>query len=246
MHKVNIYSFSCLSLLFCLPLWFRRSLFLLWQLLLLHSVYLISTDAFVPKVKPEHVISFGDAIFAFAITLMTLSIDIPDLPTNLTEPQLLNKLYVLYPQVESYIISFAVISIFWISYHQVFNYITRSHISMVYLNLLFLLLITFLSFTTSLVIEYGSYQIPYIIYCVVVILTSSLLALIWWHATKDYRLVDKDVHPLFIRGMMLNLLLVPFVFAISIVVSFFNLDIAQYLWLVILPLSIAVRRKYRH
>jgi uncharacterized membrane protein len=45
----------------------------------------MSTNVFVPKVKPEHVISFGDAIFAFAITLMTLSIDIPDLPANLTE-----------------------------------------------------------------------------------------------------------------------------------------------------------------
>jgi len=177
---------------------------------------------------------------------MTLSIDIPDLPNNLTETQLLSRLGDLYPQVESYIISFAVISIFWISYHQVFNFITRSHISMVYLNLLFLLLITFLSITTSLVIEYGSYQIPYVIYCVVVILTSSLLALIWWHATKDYRLVAKDTNPLLIRGIMLNLLLVPFVFAISIVVSFFNLDIAQYVWLVIVPLSIAVRRKYGH
>jgi uncharacterized membrane protein len=206
----------------------------------------MSTDAFVPKVKPEHIISFGDAIFAFAITLMTLSIDIPDLPTNLTESQLLSRLYELYPQVESYIISFVVISIFWISYHQVFNFITRSHISMVYLNLLFLLLITFLLITTSLVIEYSSYQIPYVIYCIVVILASSLLAIIWWHATKDYRFVDKDIHPLFIRGMMINLLLVPFVFAISILVSFFDLDIAQYLWLVIVPLNITVRRKYRH
>jgi uncharacterized membrane protein len=177
---------------------------------------------------------------------MTLSIDIPDLPTNLTEAQLISTLYDMYPKVESYIISFAVISIFWISYHQVFNFITRSHISMVYLNLLFLLLITFLSITTSLVIEYGSYQISYVIYCVVVIMTSSLLALIWRYATKDYRLVDKDVHPLFIRGLMVNLLLVPFVFAISILVSFFNLDIAQYLWLIIIPLSIAVRRRYRH
>jgi hypothetical protein len=33
----------------------------------------------IPKIKPEHVVSFDDAIFAF-ITLMTLSIDIPDLP----------------------------------------------------------------------------------------------------------------------------------------------------------------------
>jgi hypothetical protein len=77
-------------------------------------------------------------------------------------------------------------------------------------------------------------------------MTSSLLALIWRYATKDYRLVDKDVHPLFVRGMMVNLLLVPFVFAISILVSFFDLDIAQYLWLIIVPLNIAVRRKYRH
>ncbi|MDQ3854227.1 MAG: TMEM175 family protein [Thermoproteota archaeon] len=206
----------------------------------------MSTDTFTPKVKPEHVISFGDAIFAFAITLMTLSIDIPDLPPNLTESQLVSRLYEMYPQVESYIISFAVIAIFWISYHQVFNFITRSHISMVYLNLLFLLLITFLSITTSLLIDYGSYQIPYVIYCVVVIMTSSLLALIWWYATKNYRLVDKDIHPLFVRGVMVNLLLVPFVFAISILVSFFDVDIAQYLWLIIAPLNIAVRRKYRH
>jgi uncharacterized membrane protein len=206
----------------------------------------MSTNAFVPKVKPEHVVSFGDAIFAFAITLMTLSIDIPDLPPNLTESQLLSRLYDMYPQVESYIISFAVIAMFWISYHQVFNFIRESHISMVYLNLLFLLLITFLSITTSLVINYGSYQIPYVIYSILVIMTSSLLALIWWHATKDYRLVDKNIHPLFVRGVMANLLLIPFVFAISILVSFFDLDIAQYLWLIIAPLNIAVKRKYRH
>src|ERR671916_1571393 len=216
------------------------SYFLLRRLLHTCSIDM-STDAFVPKVKPEHVIAFGDAIFAFAITLMTISIEIPDLPPNLTESELLGRLYELYPQVESYIISFAVIAIFWISYHQVFNFITRSHISMVYLNLLFLLLITFLSITTSLVINYGSYQIPYVIFSVVVILASSLLALIWWYATKDYRLIDKDVHPLFIRGLMVNLLLVPFVFAISILVSFFNQDIAQYFWLIIVPLSIATR-----
>ncbi len=131
-------------------------------------------------------------------------------------------------------------------YHQVFNFIKESRISMVYLNLLFLLLITFLSITTSLVINYGSYQIPYVIYCIVVIMTSSLLVVIWWLATKNYRLIDKNIHPLLIRGIMVNLILVPFVFAISILVSFFDLNIAQYLWLIIVPLNIAVKRKYRH
>jgi uncharacterized membrane protein len=211
-----------------------------------HALQIYVNRSFVPKVKPEHVVSFGDAIFAFAITLMTLSIDIPDLPEDLTEPQLLSRLYEMYPQVESYLISFAVIAIFWVSYHQVFNFIKESHISMVYLNLLFLLFITLLSVTTSLVINYSSYQIPYVIYSIIVIMTSSLLALIWWHATKDHRLVDKNIHPLFVRGVMVNLISIPFIFAISIFLSFFDLNIAQYLWLIIAPLNIVVRRKYRH
>ncbi|MGB7884140.1 MAG: TMEM175 family protein, partial [Nitrososphaeraceae archaeon] len=121
----------------------------------------MSARVFTPDIKVEHVISFSDAVFAFAITLMALSIDIPDLPLNLSQSQLLDRLYGLYPQVEDYIISFAVIAMFWISYHRVFNHIEGSHISMVYLNLLFLLLMTLLSLTTSIVVNYGSYQIPY-------------------------------------------------------------------------------------
>lgn len=202
--------------------------------------------SFTPIIKVERVISFSDAVFAFAITLMALSIDIPDLPTHLTQSELLDKLYDLYPQFESYVISFAVIAIFWVSYHQVFNHIKGSHITMVYLNLLFLLLITLLSLSTSLVINYGTYQIPYIIYCFIVIMTSSLLATIWWHATRNKRLVDKNLHPFFIKGVLVNLISIPIVFTISIIISFVNLDIAQYFWLIIAPLNITIKRRYKH
>ena len=206
----------------------------------------MSSRSFTPSIKVEHVISFSDAIFAFAITLMALSIDIPDLPSNLTQSELLDKLYDLFPQFESYIISFAVIAIFWVSYHQVFNHIKGSHIIMVYLNLLFLLLITLLSLSTSLVINYGSYHIPYIIYSIMVILTSSLLAMIWWHATKDKLLIDKNLHQFYIKGVMINLISIPLVFTVSIIISFVNLDIAEYFWLVIAPLNIAIKQKYKH
>ncbi len=108
---------------------------------------------------------------------MALTINILDLPTHLTQSKLLDKFYDLYPQVESYVISFAVIEIFWVSYHQVFNHIRGSHITIVYLDLLFLLLITLLSLSTSLVINYRTYQIPYVIYCSIVIMTSLLLAI---------------------------------------------------------------------
>jgi uncharacterized membrane protein len=206
----------------------------------------MSGHTFTPSVKVEHVISFSDAVFAFAITLMALTIDIPDLPPNLSQSELLQRLDDSYPQLEDYVISFAVIAIFWISYHQVFNHIKGSHISMVYLNLLFLLFITLLSLTTSFVTNYASYQIPYIIYCIVVIMTSSLLVLIWWYATKDYRLVDKGMHPLFIKGTFFALLAIPIIFSISIVISFIDLDIAQYFWLGIIPMNVLIRYKYKH
>jgi len=206
----------------------------------------MSARIFTPDIKIEHVISFSDAVFAFAITLMALTIDIPDLPPNLSQSELLQRLDDSYPQLEDYIISFAVIAIFWISYHQVFNHIIGSHISMVYLNLLFLLFITLLSLTTSFVTNYASYQIPYIIYCIVVIMTSSLLVLIWWYATKEYRLVDKGMHPLFIKGTFFALLAIPIIFSISIVISFIDLDIAQYFWLGIIPMNVLIRYKYKH
>jgi uncharacterized membrane protein len=206
----------------------------------------MSARTFTPDIKIEHVISFSDAVIAFAITLMAISIDIPDLPLDLNQSQLLGRLNDMYPQFEDYVISFAVIAIFWISYHQIFNHIKGSHISIVYLNLLFLLLIILLSLTTSLIINYSSYQIPYIIYWIVVIMTSSLLVAIWWYATKGHRLVDKDMHPLFIKGTFFGLVSVPIIFSVSIIISFVNLDIAQYSWLSIIPVNIWIRRKYRH
>ena len=204
-----------------------------------------SPGSFIPSIKLEHLVSFSEAIFAFAITIMTLSIDIPNLPTNLTQAELLKELYGLSPQFESYIISFAVIAIFWVSYHQVFNHIKGSHLTMVYLNLVFLLLITLLSLSTSLVINYGTYQIPYIIYCIIVIMTSLLLALIWWYA-KKHKYLDINLHPFFIKGIFLQLISVPIVFTISIIISFVNLDIAHYFWLLIVPLYTVIRRRYKH
>ena len=205
----------------------------------------MSTKAFTPRIKLDHVIAFSDAVFAFAITLMALTVHIPDLSPSLTEPQLVGKLLDMYPQLESYILSFFIISIFWLSYHQVFNHIRDSYISMVYFNLVFLLLITLLSISTSLVINFESYQISYLVYYSVVVATISLLVVIWWYAMR-IDATDKNLHPMFKKGLLTQLVIVPVVFVMSIAITFVNLNIAQYFWIAIFPLSIYCRRKFRH
>ena len=51
----------------------------------------MSSKAFAPKIKLEHIVTFSDAVFAFALTLMALTVDIPDLELSLTEQQLTKK-----------------------------------------------------------------------------------------------------------------------------------------------------------
>ena len=126
---------------------------------------------------------------------MALTIDIPGLSSNLTEPRLVEKLYDMSSQIESYVLSFFIIAMFWVSYHQVFNHIKDSCLSMVYLNLFFLLLITLLSISTSLVITFDSYQIAYLIYYGVVITASTLLVVIWWYAIRINAVGEKPSSP---------------------------------------------------
>ena len=196
------------------------------------------------EIRIEHVISFADAIFAFSITFMAISIQIPDLPENLTQPQVINRLLELRPQFEIYVISFFVIGIYWISYHQVFNRIADSHPIMVWLTLVFLFFITLISFATDLQVDYGFYQIVFILYALVLTLAGSLLTMIWLHATKN-RLIDKSLSKTEIQNICLQSILPPSIFAISILISVINLQIAYYFWMVIIPAKIITRKKYQ-
>ena len=144
------------------------------------------------EIRIEHVISFADAIFAFSITFMAISIQIPDLPENLTQAQVINRLLELRPPFEIYVISFFVIGIYWISYHQVFNRIEGSHPIMAWLTLVFLFFITLISFATYLQVDYDFFQVVFILYALVLNLAGLLLTLIWLHATKN-RLIDKSL-----------------------------------------------------
>src|SRR5579884_1161034 len=103
-------------------------------------------------------IVFSDAIFAFSITFMTLSIQIPQIESNLTESELNNKILQLAPQFEMYAISFLIIGNYWLSYHMIFSYIRTSHSILVWINLAFLFFITLISFATSAETLYPRYH----------------------------------------------------------------------------------------
>jgi uncharacterized membrane protein len=65
-------------------------------------------------------------------------------------------LLALEPKVLSYVISFLVVAVYWMAHHRVFRPIRGYDGTLLWLNFLFLMTISFLPFPTSLLGEYGS------------------------------------------------------------------------------------------
>jgi uncharacterized membrane protein len=106
---------------------------------------------------------------------MAISIQIPNLSDDLTQTQLFDRLMELRTHFETYAISFFIIGIYWIAYHQVLGHLTRSHGTMIWLNLCFLFFITLISFAVDLQVDYGFYPIVFSIYALVLIFAGSML-----------------------------------------------------------------------
>ena len=194
------------------------------------------------QLRLDHVISFADAIFAFSITFMAISIDIPNLTQNLTQTQVIDKLLQSVPEFEIYILSFFVIALYWISYHQIFNNIVGSHLTTTWLTLVFLFFITLIPLATNVEVGFG-YQVVFALYALVLAVAGALLTITWLHATKN-KLIDQNLTQREIQSISVEAILPAVVYFLSILVSFVNLQAAYYFWILIIPAKIILRKKY--
>jgi uncharacterized membrane protein len=77
-------------------------------------------------------------------------------------------------------LSFVVISTFWLIHHDIFRSIRAYDQGLLWLNFLFLMLVAFVPFPTSLLGEYGDHQLPVAIYSATLGVSRLLLTAIHW------------------------------------------------------------------
>ncbi|MFL6327695.1 MAG: TMEM175 family protein [Nitrososphaeraceae archaeon] len=194
------------------------------------------------QLRLEHIISFADAIFAFSITFMAVTINIPNLAQNLNQAQVIDKLLDSIPEFEIYAISFFVIGVYWIAYHQIFNQIVNSDMTMTWLTLIFLFFITLIPFATNLQIGFG-YHILFVLFALVLAMAGTLLTITWLHATKN-KLIDKHLTQREIHSILLEGIIPTVVYFLSILISFIDLQAAYYFWILIIPAKVILSKKY--
>jgi uncharacterized membrane protein len=101
--------------------------------------------------SPTRLEAFSDGVFAIAITLLVLDIHVPD-PT--TTADLGGELGAQWPSYVAYAVSFLTIGIIWINHHAMIRRLKAVDHGILTLNLLLLLFVGLLPFTTALMAAY--------------------------------------------------------------------------------------------
>jgi uncharacterized membrane protein len=89
---------------------------------------------------------------------------VPDIPENTVPSELPAALVSLWPNYLGYFLSFVSIAVFWTIHHSIFLPIRYYDRTLLYLNFLFLMVVAFVPFPTSLLGEYGDHQLPVAVY----------------------------------------------------------------------------------
>jgi uncharacterized membrane protein len=117
--------------------------------------------------------AFSDSVFAFAITLLILGISLPE-SHYATNHDLSAALLHLWPNLITYILSFAVIGIMWQNHQALFRLVKRVDRRTVFLNLLLLAGTAFIPFATNTLGSYPSMQAAALLYGLALSFTGAV------------------------------------------------------------------------
>ena len=119
-----------------------------------------------------------DGIFATVMTVLVLGLRTPI--ANLSESDLRSEVLSLWPNIVAYAFSFVVLGLFWIGHHNQFHYIKRTNRIFLWINIIFLLTIGFIPFSTSLIGLYPFSPTAVRVYGVNLAATGIMLNAVWW------------------------------------------------------------------
>ena len=128
--------------------------------------------------------AFSDGVFAIAITLLVLEISVPEDAGD----DLLRAVLAQWPSYLAFVVSFATIGAVWLAHSVVTDHVERADPVFVRLNLLLLLVVSFLPFPTRLLASYigqsGPERVAATVYGLTLLAVASLLAAVWLYAVR--------------------------------------------------------------
>lgn len=188
----------------------------------------------------SRILAFTDGVFAIAITLLVLQIEVPEGMTS--NGDFLDRLNDMLPDLFAFAISFIVIGLYWINHHRLMRMVGEYDRRLMLMTMFYLAWIVLLPFSSQLIGEYGSkIDLSAVFY----IVNLALIALAYSLVIRTI-MVDKLAEPGYERDLDLSLKSSNYTFAIFVVTAPVALLIGAWtplLWFPLLALDPWQRRR---
>jgi uncharacterized membrane protein len=175
----------------------------------------IRNAAGMNKVRVE---SFSDGVFAFVITLLVLSIPIPDIKSA-DDQFLTTALLRAIPQLIPYVSSFATIGIIWLNHHSMFHEVEKVEHTTLTLNLLLLLVVAFIPYPTEVIGRYGALRSAVVLYGATFTAAGLAFTALWFDIRRN-RLSREGEDGARIRSTTMRNLIGPVIYPLATALAF--------------------------
>ncbi len=208
------------------------------------SLRVISREA-----KTSRIGALSDGVFAIVMTLLVIELAVPEVPKLLAAEQLHLKLIEMWPKFATYALSFITLGLMW-SFHRImFQHIRRVNESVIWLNILYLMFVALVPFSTAILGEYSIFSTTAVVlWGANFILILLLYNITWWYVIKNKHLLNKDISPLEVMQLKINGVSSIIVFSIPIGLSFISpyIGIAIYILNVLWGIIMLIASKTYH
>ena len=182
----------------------------------------------------ERLVFFSDAVIAIAITLLVIDLSVPDELT--TDAELRSALAALGPNFFSFVLSFAVIGLWWSSHHRLVRVMEHSHAAFVVLNFVLLGSIVFLPFASGILGHHGDLTTAVLLYAATNLTAAGTIVAMRILADR-LGLLRTDIDLATYRRRTIWAAATGVVFLASIPIALISPSVATAIWWLVLTLA---------
>jgi uncharacterized membrane protein len=187
----------------------------------------------------DRLVAFSDGVFAIAITLLVVSLEVP----TVADKKLSDALSDLGPQLFTYALSFVVVGAYWMGHHRVFRSLQRTNKTLLWINLVMLGFVALLPFPTEILGKYGDLRLGVVIYAAAICAVGTSSVVLYWY--MNHAGLCAPLSAARVRMELVDNAIAPIFFALSIPIAFVNVEAAKYFWILIWPASVFTGKRFR-
>lgn len=152
-------------------------------------------------ISKQRLEALSDGVYAVALTLLVLDLKLPNQSFDGSDEALKQALNQLLPNLLTWLLSFWVISIYWLAQVRLYRLTKEIDLFLVRITLTELALISLLPFSTSLIGEHGSHVIAAVMYSANLLGISLLSLFRTLHILKCPHLHENQIPHYQVRGL---------------------------------------------